>query len=935
MNRLQTLLACLVFVSSLAHPQLFGKNKVQYKDFRWSVMKTEHFEVYFYEGEDHLARYISEVAESAYEKLEADFDLPLSKIVPIIVYNSHNDFEQTNVIPDLIEESVGGFTEIFKNRVVVPFTGSYGDLERVTTHELTHAFQFDILYGRGPGALIARVYQIQFPLWFAEGLAQFESKEWDAESDMILRDLTISEKLIPIDQLEYLSGSYLVYVEGESILRFVTERYGRKKVFELFHQLRTQRSMGKALQETFGLTSAEFDHEWQKWVKLRYWPLVGQKSPLEEYGSALTDHSREGSILNVSPALSPDGNRIAYISDRSGYSDLYVISALDGTLLKHLVKGERSSGFESIHIQRGGIGWSGDGNTVAFVAKSKGKDMIYTMDVNSGRLIDRLEFDLDGVYSPHWSPRREEICFVGFSNGASDLYLYDLETAKLKRLTNDNYDERDPSWDPTGELIAFSSDRGELAGKYAIFTMKRDGSGVNQVSFRSDVVASPTWSEDGEFVAFVSDLNGIPNLYLLDVEEKKYAQLTDALTGITSVDWVSDRLVFAGFKNVGWDLYILREPLEMAPELVSLELESAEEEPLDLEATEREVKRYGLRFTPDYMIGGVSYSSAYGFSGQTQIAVSDILGNHQIYLVSDLIQNIEESNFLLAYLYLPRRVDLGFSVFQQKYYYLLSDDDSDVISEREYGGACLVSYPLDRFRRIDLQLDTYLRERTLYEYYYGMWYVTGEERRLVVIPYLSAVYDNTMFGMTGPVDGLRANITYGKSIGVSPSALRFQAAVADMRRYWKLSDRYSFATRLVCAATKGRDAEPFWIGGSESVRGYEDYSLSGHYIGFINMELRCPFVDRFDMAFPLPIQIRSLRGVLFMDLAATSDSPGELVLTEDGDRGLVLRDLKLRFGAGIRFPISFFIIKLDFAKHTDLREISRKTYVHFSLGSDF
>lgn len=935
MRRANIILLSFLLFTSVVHPQLFGKNKVQYKDFGWQVMNTDHFEIYFYEGEEYLAEFISDVVERTYETFEEDFKVGASKTIPIIVYNSHNDFEQTNVISELIEESVGGFTEIFKNRVVIPFTGSYRDLERVTIHELTHAFQFDILYGRGAGALITRVYQLQFPLWLAEGMAQFQSKEWDTESDMILRDLTINEKLIPIEQLEYLYGSYLVYVEGESILRYIEEKYGREKVFELFHQLRTRKSIGKAVKKTFGFSIAELDQKWQKWLKLRYWPLVGEKETLEEYGRSLTNHSEDGSILNVTPKLSPDGKKIAYISDRSRYSDLYLISALDGSLLKHLVKGERSSGFESVHIHRAGIGWSPDASEVVFVAKSHAKDIVYMVDANTGRLTEKLEFDLDGIYSPDWSPSGDQICFVGLSNGASDIYLYDLRQRKLTRLTNDRYDERDPSWAPTGKLIAFASDREELGGEYALFTMKPDGSEMTQVSFRSDLISSPTWSEDGQLLAFVSDPDGIANIYLLDIQEHQYTQLTNVTTGITTIHWVGNKLVFSGFHNVGWDLYVIKNPKELAGEMISMEIESQHEEKVDLDVGKKEVKKYGLRFTPDWVVGGVSYSTTYGLAGQSQISLSDVLGNHRIYLASDLIYSIEESNFFLAYWYLPKRVNYGFAIFQQKYYYLLLNGDTDILSEREYGGACLLSYPFDKFRRVDLQFESYLRERTLYEYSLGSWWSYGREKNIVLVPYLSLVYDNTLFGITGPSDGSRCNITYGKSIGISSDALRFSTFVGDLRKYWRLTDRYSVAARLLCAYTTGRDAQRFWIGGSENLRGYGDYSFSGYYVGFLNMELRYPFIDRFSMAFPLPMEIRNLRGALFVDFGAACDSPDELVLTDSGDGGFRLNDLKLGFGAGIRFPISFFLIKLDFAKNTDFQEVSRATRVHFSLGTDF
>jgi outer membrane protein assembly factor BamA len=205
----------------------------------------------------------------------------------------------------------------------------------------------------------------------------------------------------------------------------------------------------------------------------------------------------------------------------------------------------------------------------------------------------------------------------------------------------------------------------------------------------------------------------------------------------------------------------------------------------------------------------------------------------------------------------------------------------------------------------------------------------------VLIPYLSLVYDNTRFGPTGPIDGVRYNISYGKSIGISSDAVRFDVLVGDARKYFMLGNRHSFAVRLVGAHTRGRDAEPFWIGGSENLRGFEDYSLTGDYVGFLNLELRTPFIDQFKLAFPLPLEIRYLRGALFVDLGAACNSPEELVLMERGSSGYRLRDLKMGFGAGIRLPMSFFILKLDFAKNTDFENISKKTYVHFSLGSDF
>src|SRR3972149_45262 len=100
---------------------------------------------------------------------------------------SPNEFQQTNVVSDLIEENVGGFTEAFKNRVVIPFNGSFEDFRHVLHHELTHALIFDMLYGNILHSLFSRQALFNLPLWFSEGFAEFSSRHGlDYQGDMIL-----------------------------------------------------------------------------------------------------------------------------------------------------------------------------------------------------------------------------------------------------------------------------------------------------------------------------------------------------------------------------------------------------------------------------------------------------------------------------------------------------------------------------------------------------------------------------------------------------------------------------------------------------------------------------------------------------------------------------------------------------------------------------
>ena len=156
--------ALLVVVATPAWAQYFGQNKVQYGSYDWRSIQSDHFEVYFYTGSESLAVRTLDLAE----KTQADFSKRLghrlSKRIPIILYANHNDFSQTNVTSELIDGGTGGFTELLRDRVVVPFTGSYEDFRHVLVHELVHAFQFDILYnGTGVSLLSGQgFFQIRF-----------------------------------------------------------------------------------------------------------------------------------------------------------------------------------------------------------------------------------------------------------------------------------------------------------------------------------------------------------------------------------------------------------------------------------------------------------------------------------------------------------------------------------------------------------------------------------------------------------------------------------------------------------------------------------------------------------------------------------------------------------------------------------------------------
>ena len=206
------LVGCL-FASASAQDDMFGKNKVQYTKFTWSFIQSDHFDVYFADGGKTLAEFTAAAAESAYASISKSSGTRSSTASRSSCTIRTTTFQQTNVISEYLEEGIGGVTELFKNRVVIPFEGDYKKFRHVIHHELVHAVINDMFYGGSIQSIISNNITLQLPLWFNEGLAEYEALKWDTDSDMFLRDATVHEYLPPINQLY----GYFAYRGGQSV----------------------------------------------------------------------------------------------------------------------------------------------------------------------------------------------------------------------------------------------------------------------------------------------------------------------------------------------------------------------------------------------------------------------------------------------------------------------------------------------------------------------------------------------------------------------------------------------------------------------------------------------------------------------------------------------------------------------------------------------
>jgi Tol biopolymer transport system component len=571
------LLAALSLAAPEASAQFFGQNKVHYKNFRWKVLRTQHFDIHYYQGTEAAVQDAALMAERSYLRLSRVLNHQIRPRVPLVLYASHTDFEQTNITPELLGIGTGGVTEFLKRRVFLPFTGSYAELDHVLTHELVHAFQVDILFGDSQ-SLIGNPFAAQIPLWFMEGMAEYLSAgPVDPNTAMWLRDASLEGYLIPIRILGYV-GDIRVYRFGQSIFQFIADKYGVAKIGELLKRTRRLGSAERALEATTGLTVDVLSKKWTESVRKEYLPqIVDHQSP-NAVANRITDAENDLSNFNVAASVSPSGLRCVYISDRSMYNDVYLASALDGKVEKKLISGERTGTFETLRFFNTSIAWSPDESEIAIPAKAGGEDALYLLKIPSGKIEKKYRFGLDAIYSPTWSPDGNRIAFVGLKGGRSSLYLMGKDGKGLKTLLEGRYAYRDPTWSPDGTRIAYSTDEGEgtdekrlIFGPLKIAVLDVQTGRITIPPGQQGKNISPQWTPDGQSILFVSDRTGISNIYRLDLPTGETQRLTDLLTGVSglvpeapclSLSRDGKRLLFTAFTRGAWDVWSVREPMK-------------------------------------------------------------------------------------------------------------------------------------------------------------------------------------------------------------------------------------------------------------------------------------------------------------------------------------------------------------------------------------
>jgi len=936
----------LALVAPPATAQYFGKNKVQYEPLQWAVLETPHLRLHFYAEEESLSRRLAAYAESVCVEYDRRFRVEFRRPIAFLLYSTHHLFQQTNATPGLIPESVGGITELIKGRVLIPHNGSWARLAWVTRHELAHAYMLEKLsrvmreHKRSHGYLP--------PLWFIEGLAEFCGTEWDADAEGLMRDAVLTGRALPLTRSEPITGTVLMYKEGQAFLLHLAERFGREKVFDLMDNWYKADTFDEAFKITFGEDLSDVDKEWFAGVKRRYYPTVASLKNASEQGERLTRRGRFNLGPRVLPATAgPDSAvRFCYFAADEGGVRL-VLSEPDARgrrKERRLLRAGQSPSFESFHLFQNRADASASG-LITLAAKHGGKDALYLVDAGRRRVERRMEFpNLVAILDPSLVPGDAAVVFSAQDySGRSDLYRasWPEDRVKLERLTNDDFDDLEPDVSPDGQWVAFASDRGERRGRYSLFRLSLVTGAIEKVSEPpAGDDRQPAYSRDGRWIAFRSTRGGTSDLYVRPVEAAAEVRRVTRMAGpAMDPDWLADGrgLLFTGQERVEFQSYVLRfDPDTLAPEtegpappgpIASLASDAGTPaEPPRHEGAqsagyhEGPKRPYERRLGLDLIQNAFAVDPALGAGGGGQIALSDVLGNERlhIYLAND--SERFGGNFWdgfeggLTYINQSRRLNWGVGLFRLTQVY---DPTFDLVRrERRAGVLGLAMYPFSKFTRVEGSVlvrhasDHLLR--------------SGEFKDVdLVSQYLTLVHDNSGWTSLGPSHGSRWILSAGFTRDLNSGAGDFVNALAEYRHYQQPLPVLVSAMRIQGQSSFGQDAQRFYLGGRATLRGYDRRALSGLQTVLLQQEFRLPVVRGLTIAVPTAWEFPSITAAAFADAAWAWEDH------EQAHLGSV--------GTGIYVGGGYFpAIRWNFSWTTsDFRTFARRPRTTFLIGFNF
>lgn len=542
--------------------EAFGKNRMQYRQFNWQYLSGENFDIYYYDGRMDIARQALEYIEGEFDRVTDLIGYPPYFKTKVYLYSSLSDLRQSNVGLNQNTFRVGGETEFIKPYVEVAYTGTGQEFKDELLVNISQLMVNEMMFGGSLKEVFQNSLLLNLPDWFVDGAALYVAKGWSAEMDDFVRELMRTRKSKNIGRL----SGHDAALAGQSLWNYIAEKYGKSSVSNILNYTRVTRNEERSVTITLGISFKQLMVDWQ----LFYSEISEQvhKSYVTPMDSLQFTHSYNKTTEITTVKISPDGRYLAFAeNDRGRY--IVKVRSLETGKTKVILSGGSKVINQRVDYKIPLIAWA-DATTLGVVAMKQGKFVFWLYDLSTNTKLPRALERFSNVRSLAFSGNGRLGILSGDFEGQSDLFLISTRRERVSRITNDVFDDLDPTFIPGSNRIVFSSNRvtdtldvkdktpvEELTNNYNLFVYDLDTTKnvLVRITNTLSMDFAPLAIDQNNFV-YLSDQRGIVNLFKYNYSTGIYSQLTNYSSGIKRYDLQGYTLAVVTNKDMAEHIYL-------------------------------------------------------------------------------------------------------------------------------------------------------------------------------------------------------------------------------------------------------------------------------------------------------------------------------------------------------------------------------------------
>jgi WD40 repeat protein len=547
--------------------EVFGKNRIQYRQFDWQYLSGENFDVYYYDARKGVAQEALEFLESEFDRITDQIDYPPYFKTKVFLYNSLTDLRQSNIGLNKNIYKTSGETNFIKPYVEVAHLGTTQEFKDELLFKMSELMINEMMYGGNLKDIFQSAILQNLPDWFAQGASLYVAKGWSIEMDDYIRQLIQTRKAKHATKL---TGKQAAFV-GQSIWNFITEKYGKSSMANILNYTRATRNEEKSIMITLGISFRQLLVEWQRY----YSEMEGvvSQSYIEPDDSLHFTRQDNRTTEFTTVKISPDGRNIAYAeNDRGRY--VVKVRSLENGRERTIISGGSKVIGQRVDYRQPIIAWS-DANTLGVIAVKYGQYVFWLYDLNTRTKLPRELEKFSNIRSFDFSGNGRLIIMSADFEGKSDLFLLSTRRDRVKRLTNDLFDDLDPAFIPNSNRVVFSSNRTndtlrsvskpefqQLSNNYNLFIYDLDSTNLRLTRVTNTVSKDimPVAIDENNFL-YLTDQRGIVNLFKFNRSTGIYSQITNFASSIKVYDmnYANNMMAWVTLKNLRENIFISRD----------------------------------------------------------------------------------------------------------------------------------------------------------------------------------------------------------------------------------------------------------------------------------------------------------------------------------------------------------------------------------------